>query len=160
MKRERRQLTKAEWERTTSPRPVGRPVRRPEVPYTVRGPGPNGWGCPAERGEANEGRVGVSERDEEVRRAREEVEELEAARVRLSGDVMRGDVEARNEDRQLERRLRDLSRLIMRAEQEEKDELRAGTERRGEELRQAWRDNHPSQEEEREKGRPKKDRPS
>ncbi len=101
----------------------------------------------------------MSERDEEVRRAREEMEELEAERLRLSGAVMRGDVEARNEDRQLERRLRDLSRLIMRAEQEEKDELRAGTERRGEELRQAWRDNHPSQEG-REEGRPEKGGPA
>jgi seryl-tRNA synthetase len=101
----------------------------------------------------------VSERDEQVRRAREEVEELEAARVRLSGDVMRGDRKAHNEDRQMERRIRDLTRWIMRAEQEEKDELRAGTERRGEELGQAWRDNHPSQEG-REEGRPEKGGPA
>src|SRR5918998_5820721 len=80
----------------------------------------------AGRSQRRKGRGGVSERDEEVRRAREEMEELEAERLRLSGAVMRGDVEARNEDRQLERRLQDLSRLIMRAEQEEKDELRAG----------------------------------
>ncbi|MDP8951526.1 MAG: hypothetical protein M3N18_04670 [Actinomycetota bacterium] len=101
----------------------------------------------------------MSERDEEVRRARKEVEELEAARVRLSGDVMRGDRKARNEDRQMERRIRDLTGRIIRAEQEEKDELRADTERRGEQLRQAWREHHPSQEEEREKGRPKKYKP-
>ena len=113
----------------------------------------------AGRSQRRKGRGSVSERDEEVRRAREEMEELEAERLRLSGAVMRGDVEARNEDRQLERRLQDLSRLIMRAEQEEKDELRAGTERRGEELRQAWRDNHPSQEG-REEGRPEKGGPA
>ena len=101
----------------------------------------------------------MSERDEQVRRAREEVEELEAARLRLSGDVTRGGVKARNEDRQMERRIRDLTRWIMRAEQGEADERRAETERRGEELRQAWREHHPSQEE-REKGRPKKERPS
>jgi seryl-tRNA synthetase len=113
----------------------------------------------AGRSQRRKGRVGVSECDEQVRRAREEVEELEAARVRLSGDVMRGDPKARNEDRQMERRIRDLTRWIMRAEQEEKDELRAGTERRGEELRQAWRDNHPSQEG-REEGRPEKGGPA
>ncbi len=101
----------------------------------------------------------MSERDEEVRRAREEVEELEAARVRLSGDLMRGDRKARNEDRQMERRIRDLTRWIMRAEQEEKDELRADTKRRGEQLRQAWREHHPSQEG-REESQPKKGWPS
>jgi hypothetical protein len=38
----------------------------------------------------------VSERDEGVRGAREEVEELEAARLRLSDAVRRGDHKARN----------------------------------------------------------------
>lgn len=100
----------------------------------------------------------MSEREEEVRRAREEIEELEAARLRLSGDVMRGDVGARNEDRQLERRLRDLSRLVMRAEQEEKDERLADTERRGEQLKEAWRQRRPL--EDPEEGRPRKGGPS
>jgi hypothetical protein len=84
----------------------------------------------------------VSEQDE-VRRAREEIEGLEASRLLLSDGVMRGDREAVNEDRRLERRLRDLSRWIMRAEQQEEDEQRAATERRGEELREAWRRHHP-----------------
>ena len=99
----------------------------------------------------------MRERDE-VRRAREEVEELEASRLRLSGDVRRGDPEALNEDRRLERRLWELTRWIMRAEQEEKDQSRAESERRGEELREAWRKHHPEQG--RESGRPEKDRPS
>jgi hypothetical protein len=58
----------------------------------------------------------VTERDE-VRRAREKVEELEADRLQLSGDVMRGGRKVVAEDRQLERRIRDLTRWIMRAEQ-------------------------------------------
>ena len=101
----------------------------------------------------------MSERDEEVRRARETIEELEAIRLRLSGDVMRGDHKARNEDRQLERRIRDLSRLIMRAEQREEEGRRSETERRGEELREAWRQNHPLEEDRGRGGRgqPKKD---
>jgi hypothetical protein len=100
----------------------------------------------------------VSEQDE-VRRAREEIEELEAARVRLASGVIRGDPKAVNEDRRLERRLRDLSRLIMRTEQQEVDEQRAATERRGDELREAWRQHHPQgEEEEGEKGRTKKGR--
>ncbi len=85
----------------------------------------------------------MSEWEEEVRRAREEVEELEAARLRLSGDVMRGDPRALGEDRRLERRLRDLSRWITETEQGEADERRVRTERRGEELREAWRQRHP-----------------
>ena len=84
----------------------------------------------------------MSEQDE-VRRAREEIEELEAARVRLASGVIRGDPKAVNEDRRLERRLRDLSRLIMRAEWDEENEQRAATERRGEKLREAWRQHHP-----------------
>jgi hypothetical protein len=42
-----------------------------------------------------------------------------------------------------------------RAARDEENEWRAETERRGEQLREAWRQRHP--EEEREKGRPKKD---
>ncbi len=87
----------------------------------------------------------MSERDE-VRRAREEIAELEAARVRLADAVIRGDSWAVNEDRQLERRLRDLSRLIMRAERDEEDEQHSATERRGEELREFWRQHHPREE--------------
>src|SRR5215207_3698909 len=93
---------------------------------------------------SSKGGGGMRERDE-VRRAREEVEELEASRLRLSGDVMRGDPEALNEDRRLERRLWELTRWMMRAEQEEKDQSRAETERRGEELREAWRKHHPEE---------------
>ena len=88
----------------------------------------------------------MSEQSEEVRPAREEIEELEASRLRLSEAVMRGDHEARNEDRQLERRLRDLSRLIMRHERDKEEARRAETERRGEELKEAWRQHHPMQE--------------
>jgi seryl-tRNA synthetase len=118
------------------------------------------------KGKAREqGRSGMTDRrggerkrlQEEVRRAREEVQELEAARLRLSSDVAKGHPRALNEDRRLERRLRDLARWIMRAEREE-DEQRAATERQGEELREAWRQHHPQ--EEREESRPKKGRPS
>jgi hypothetical protein len=96
----------------------------------------------------------VSEQSEDVRRAREEIEALEASRLRLSEAVMRGDHEARNEDRQLERRLRDLSRLIMRYERDTAEARRAETERRGEELKEAWRQHHPMRE--RRRNRPKK----
>ena len=88
----------------------------------------------------------MSEQSEEVRRVRQEIEELEASRLRLSEAVMCGDHEARNEDRQLERRLRDLSRLIMRYERDKDEGRRAETERRGEELKEAWRQHHPMQE--------------
>ncbi len=97
---------------------------------------------------------GLSERDKEVRRARDEILELEAARLRLSGAVMKGDRKARDEDRRLERRLRDLSRLIMRAEQGEEEESHAETERRGEQLKKAWRQRRPL--EDPDKGRPKR----
>jgi len=96
----------------------------------------------------------VSERDEALRRARAEIADLEAARLRLSDAVMRGDYQARNEDRQLERRIRDLSRLLMRAAQDEKDARRGETERRGEELRESWRQHHPQ--EDPDKGRPRR----
>jgi hypothetical protein len=87
----------------------------------------------------------MSERDEAVRRARDEIEELEAARLQLSDAVKKGDHKARDEDRQLERRLRDLSRLIMRAERGAEEESRAETEHRGEQLREAWRRRHPEE---------------
>jgi hypothetical protein len=48
-----------------------------------------------------------------------------------------------------------------RAIQEEEEKRRAETERRGEQLREAWRQHHPEDpEEDREKARPKKGRPS
>ena len=43
---------------------------------------------------------------------------------------------------------------------EEEDRLRVEKERRGEELREAWRRHHPSQSEQDEKGRPKKKPPA
>ena len=55
----------------------------------------------------------MSERDEEVRRAREEVVSIEEARLRLSERVMRGDSEALEEDRRLEARLRELANWLM-----------------------------------------------
>jgi len=48
-----------------------------------------------------------------------------------------------------------LNREVDRLNREEDDERRADTERRGEQLRQAWREHHP-QEKDREKDRPKK----
>ena len=92
--------------------------------------------------------MSAGDRDD-VRRARDEIEELEAARLRLSEAVMKGDCRARDEDRRLERRLRDLSRLIMRAERGEEVESRAEMERRGEQLREAWRQRHPQEDRER-----------
>jgi hypothetical protein len=88
----------------------------------------------------------VSERDE-MRRARDEIEEIEAARLRMANAVRRGDRKAVAEYRQMERRIRDLTRFVMRAEQEEEEEELAATERRGEELREAWRQHHPQEEE-------------
>ncbi len=43
---------------------------------------------------------------------------------------------------------------------EEEERLRVEKERRGEELREAWRRHHPSQSEQDEKGRPKKRPPA
>lgn len=45
----------------------------------------------------------------DVFRAREEVLKLESARLRLSEKVMKGDAEALEEDRRLERRIRELA---------------------------------------------------
>jgi hypothetical protein len=99
------------------------------------------------------GDVSTGDRDD-VRRARDEIMELEAARLRLSEAVMKGDRKARDEDRRLERRLRDLARLVMRAERGEEEESHAETERRGEQLKKAWRQHHPL--EVPDKGRPKR----
>ena len=57
----------------------------------------------------------------DVFRAREEVLKLESARLRLSEKVMKGDAEALEEDRRLERRLRELANQLAFTGQE--DEL-------------------------------------
>jgi hypothetical protein len=80
-----------------------------------------------------------------VRRAREELMSLEERRLGLSERVMRGERAAVEEDRRLERRLRDLARWLMRVEQEQEEERHAETERRGEQLREAWRQRHPEE---------------
>ena len=46
---------------------------------------------------------------EDARRIREEVLKLEAARLRLSEDVMKGDTQALEEDQRLEGRIRELA---------------------------------------------------
>ena len=46
---------------------------------------------------------------EDARRIREEVLKLEAARLRLSEDVMKGDAKALEEDQRLEGRIRELA---------------------------------------------------
>jgi hypothetical protein len=49
--------------------------------------------------------------EDEARRARgEEASRLEARRLRLSEDVMKGDEKALEEDRRLEKRIRELAR--------------------------------------------------
>ena len=48
--------------------------------------------------------------EDEARRVREEVEILEARRLRLSEAVMKGDEKALEEDRRLELRIRELAR--------------------------------------------------
>lgn len=53
------------------------------------------------------------------RRMREELEELEAARLRLSEDVMKGSAWALEEDRRLELRIRELARRPMGVEGED-----------------------------------------
>jgi hypothetical protein len=77
---------------------------------------------------------------DEVRR---EVKSLEDERLRLAPEVTGGDPAAVEEDRRLEERIREL----------------ASTEReaRSDELRAAWRRNHPSEEDEK---RPKRGRPA
>jgi hypothetical protein len=96
MKRERRQPTRAEWKRITSARPVVRWVlkRRP-----------------------NTERSSVSEGDA-LRRAREEIAQLEAERVRLSADVMEGRPGALEEDERLRQRIAELGHWLLEAEKE------------------------------------------
>jgi len=86
---------------------------------------------------------------EDVRRAREELMSIEERRLGLSQRVMRGEPEALNEDRRLEARLRELAHWLMRVEREEEDERHTETERRGEQLREAWRQRHPEEDGER-----------
>ncbi len=88
--------------------------------------------------------MSAGDRDD-VRRAQEELMSLEERRLQLSERVMRGDRAALEEDRPLERRLRDLARWLMRVEQEQEEESLAETERRGEQLREAWRQRHPEE---------------
>ena len=86
---------------------------------------------------------------EDVRRAREELMSIEERRLGLSERVMRGEPEALNEDRRLEARLRELAHWLMRVERQEEDERHTETERRGEQLREAWRQRHPEEDGER-----------
>ena len=58
--------------------------------------------------------------EDEARRARgEEASRLEARRLRLSEDVMKGDEKALEEDRRLEKRIRELARRSIGGNQEE-----------------------------------------
>ena len=80
---------------------------------------------------------------EDVRRAREKLMRIEERRLGLSERVMRGEPEALKEDRRLEARLRELAHWLMRVEREEEDQRHTETERRGEQLKEAWRRRHP-----------------
>ncbi len=62
----------------------------------------------------------MNARGEDVQRAREELMELEAARLRLSGEVMKGNTEALEEDRRLERRVRELANQLTPGQEEDK----------------------------------------
>jgi hypothetical protein len=86
---------------------------------------------------------------EDVRRAREELMRIEERRLGLSERVMRGETEALKEDRRLEARLRELAHWLMRVEREEEDQRHTETERRGEQLKEAWRRRHPEEDRER-----------
>jgi hypothetical protein len=61
--------------------------------------------------------VSTGDRDD-VRRAREMLMSLEERRLGLSERVMRGDRDALEEDRRLERRLRELAHWLMSVEQD------------------------------------------
>jgi hypothetical protein len=58
--------------------------------------------------------------EDEARRVREEVESLEARRLRLSEAVMKGDEKAFEEDRRLELRIRELARRRIGGDQDER----------------------------------------
>jgi hypothetical protein len=59
----------------------------------------------------------MSEEDA-LRRAREEIAQLEAERVRLSTDVMEGRLDALEEDERLRQRMAELGRWLVEAEKE------------------------------------------
>ena len=94
------------------------------------------------------GRVSTGDR-EDTRRAREELMRIEERRLGLSKRVMRGEPEALKEDWRLEARLRELAQWLMRVERQEEDQRHAETERRGEQLKEAWRQRHPEEDRER-----------
>jgi hypothetical protein len=96
MNRERRQARPAKWKRITSPHPLVRWVleRRPTTE-----------------------RSNVSEEDA-LRRAREELAQLEAQRVQLSSDVMEGRPEALEEDERLRKRIVELGHWLFKSEKE------------------------------------------
>ena len=71
---------------------------------------------------------------------------------------MKRDRRDRELDRERDRAARDRDRERDRVTREEEDEQDAETERRGEQLKEAWRQRHP--EKEPEKGRPKKGGPA
>ena len=75
-----------------------------------------------ERGPDTE-RSGVSEGDA-LRRAREEIAQLETERVRLSTDVMEGRPGALEEDERLRQRIAELGHWLLEAEKEGKEEGR------------------------------------
>ncbi len=58
--------------------------------------------------------------EDEARRVREEVESLEARRLRLLEAVMKGDEKALEEDRRLELRIRELARRHTGGDQDER----------------------------------------
>jgi hypothetical protein len=60
----------------------------------------------------------LSQQDDE-RRMREEVKELEEARLRISGDVMEGRAGALEEDELLRERIVELTRELMSAKEEQ-----------------------------------------
>ena len=60
----------------------------------------------------------MSHQDDE-RRMREEIKELEEARLRISGDVMEGKAEALEEDERLRERIVELTRELMSAKEEQ-----------------------------------------
>ena len=82
---------------------------------------------------------------DDVRWAREKLMSIEERRLGLSERVMRGEPEALKEDRRLEARLRELAHWLMRVQRQEEDERHAETERRGEHLKEAWRQRHPQE---------------
>ena len=98
--------------------------------------------------EREERDVSAGNRDD-VRRAREELMSIEQSRLRLSERLTRGEAEALEGDQHLDTRLRELAHWLMRVERQEEDQRHAETERRGEQLKEAWRQRHPEEDRER-----------